>query len=281
MLQKGIMTTLDRRRLLAGLSVLASGFGMAGPLRAQGSLQAEAQPERRRFGFNDVVGRAQKLAAAPFDGNVPQLPPVFEAMDWDKWRQIRFRPEKALLRGGGSRFSLQTFHLGYLFNRPVTINVAREGTYAPVPYATDLFDYGPLNLPRRLPIDLGFAGFRIHYPLNDPKEQDELISFLGSSYFRWLGRDQKYGLSARALAINTGKLDNKRLTLERSVWRRLSYAWIVFFALLGGANLYVAYHYSESTWVNFKLFGTLGLMLLFMVVQGFWLASKLPADDAG
>jgi len=71
------------------------------------------------------------------------------------------------------------------------------------------------------------------------------------------------------------------LTLERSVWRRLSWAWIAFFALLGGTNLYVAYHYSEATWVNFKLFGTLGLMLLFMVAQGFWLASKLPADDAG
>src|SRR5262249_61858449 len=133
-----------------------------------GSLPADASPERRSFAFTDVVGRPQVLAATPFDGNVPQLPPVFEALDWDKWRQIRFRPEKALLRGAGSRFSLQTFHLGYLFSRPVTINVAREGTYAPVPYSTDLFDYGSLNLPRRLPIDLGFAGFRIHYPLNDP-----------------------------------------------------------------------------------------------------------------
>jgi periplasmic glucans biosynthesis protein len=219
MLQKGIMTTLDRRRLMAGLSALAAGFGMTEPLRAQGALQAEAQPERRRFGFNDVVGRAQKLAATPFDGNVPQLPAVFDGMDWDKWRQIRFRPEKALLRGGGSRFSLQTFHLGYLFNRPVTINVAREGTFAPIPYSTDLFDYGPLNLPRRLPIDLGFSGFRVHYPLNDPKEQDELISFLGSSYFRWLGRDQKYGLSARALSINTGKLDNnEEFPFFREFW---------------------------------------------------------------
>jgi periplasmic glucans biosynthesis protein len=210
------MTTLDRRRLVTGLSALAAGFGIAGPVYAQGASQAEAQSERRRFGFNDVVGRAQKLASTPFEAAVPQLPQVFEAMDWDKWRQIRFRSEKALLRGGGS---LQTFHLGYLVNRPVTINVGREGIFTPIPYSTDLFDYGSLNLPRRLPIDLGFAGFRIHYPLNDPKENDELISFLGSSYFRWLGRDQKYGLSARGLAINTGKLDNnEEFPFFREFW---------------------------------------------------------------
>jgi len=180
---------------MTGLGALAAGIGAAKRAHAQGAQQgaqggqdADAQPERRRFGFNDVVGRAQRLAANPFDANMPQLPQVFDGMDWDKWRQIRFRPEKALLRGGGGRFSLQLFHLGYLFGRPVMVNVGREGIFAPVPYSADLFDYGSLKLPRRLPIDLGFAGFRIHYPLNDPKESDELISFVGSSYFRWLGR---------------------------------------------------------------------------------------------
>src|SRR5262245_61226938 len=111
MLQKGIMTTLDRRRLVTRLGALAARIGVAGSVRAQGAPQSDAQTERRRFGFNDVVARAQKLAAAPYEANVPQLPPIFEAMDWDKWRQIRFRPERALLRGGGHRFSLQTFHL--------------------------------------------------------------------------------------------------------------------------------------------------------------------------
>jgi glucans biosynthesis protein len=111
------MITLDRRRLMTGLGALATGMGETGmaasrPAFAQGGQDADTQPDRRRFGFNDVAGRAQKLAANPFDANVPQLPQAFDGMDWDKWRQIRFRPEKALLRGGGSRFSLQAFHLG-------------------------------------------------------------------------------------------------------------------------------------------------------------------------
>jgi periplasmic glucans biosynthesis protein len=245
------MITLDRRRLMTGLGALAVGIGAAGPARPQsgqqGGQDADAQPERRRFGFNDVVGRAQRLAANPFDANVPQLPQVFDGLDWDKWRQIRFRPERALVRGGGSRFSLQVFHLGYLFNRPVTVNVGREGIFAPVPYSTDLFDYGSLKLPRRLPIDLGFAGFRIHYPLNDPKENDELISFLGSSYFRWLGRDQKYGLSARGLAVNTGKLDNnEEFPFFREFWvdwHDAKSEYLTIYALLDSPSVAGAYQF--------------------------------------
>jgi glucans biosynthesis protein len=230
---------------MAGLSALAAGLGVAGPAHAQGAGQGESQPDRRRFGFNDVAARAQRLAANPYDANVPQLPQVFDGMDWDKWRQIRFRPERSLLRGGGSKFSLQLFHLGYLFTRPVTISVGREGIFTPIPYSTDLFEYGSLSLPRRLPIDLGFAGFRIHYPLNDPKENDELISFLGSSYFRWLGRDQKYGLSARGLAINTGKLDNnEEFPYFRELWvdaRDAKSDYVTIYALLNSPSVTGAY----------------------------------------
>src|SRR5262245_29633633 len=108
------MTTLDRRRLMAGLSALAAGLSVAGPAaHAQGAGQGDSQPDRRRFGFNDVAAKAQRLAANPYEANPPPLPQVFDGMDWDKWRQIRFRAERSLLRGGSSKFSLQLFHLGY------------------------------------------------------------------------------------------------------------------------------------------------------------------------
>ncbi len=200
------MSSPDRRTFTTGLAAVAALCGLSVSAYAQ---NAPATKPGRGFGFEDVVARARRLAASPYEARLPKLPAVFEAMDWDKWRQIRFRQEKALLRGGTSRYSLQLFHLGHLFKRPVTVNVTREGITSPIPYSTALFDYGSLQLPRQLPISLGFAGFRVHYPLNDPKTDDELISFVGSSYFRWLGRGQKYGLSARGLAIGTGKLDNK------------------------------------------------------------------------
>ncbi|MFN5049965.1 septation protein A [Roseateles sp.] len=70
----------------------------------------------------------------------------------------------------------------------------------------------------------------------------------------------------------------KELQLPAPVWRRLNWAWVGFFAVMGVLNLYVAYHFSTSTWANFKVFGTTGLMLLFTLVQGLYL-SKYLGDD--
>ena len=64
----------------------------------------------------------------------------------------------------------------------------------------------------------------------------------------------------------------EQLSLPDAVWSRLNLSWVVFFACMGAANLYVAYNYSESTWVNFKLFGGIGLMVAFVILQGLMLS---------
>ena len=65
------------------------------------------------------------------------------------------------------------------------------------------------------------------------------------------------------------------LSLPQPVWRRLNLSWTAFFFIQGGANLYVMSHFDRDTWVNFKLFGMLGLTLAFMVIQSFFLARHL------
>ncbi len=67
----------------------------------------------------------------------------------------------------------------------------------------------------------------------------------------------------------------KQMVLPDAIWRRLNLSWVVFFAAMGGLNLYVAYHFSTDTWVNFKLFGSMALMLLFVVAQGIMLSRHL------
>jgi intracellular septation protein len=67
--------------------------------------------------------------------------------------------------------------------------------------------------------------------------------------------------------------------LEKPVWQALNWAWIGFFTVLGALNLYIAYNFSEEFWVNFKMFGLLGLTLVFAIAQGIWLASKMPQED--
>lgn len=64
----------------------------------------------------------------------------------------------------------------------------------------------------------------------------------------------------------------QQIALPAPVWRRLNLSWVGFFLLMGILNLYVAFNYSEATWVNFKMFGGLGLMLVFVLAQGFFLS---------
>ncbi|MBP6899565.1 MAG: septation protein A [Burkholderiaceae bacterium] len=71
----------------------------------------------------------------------------------------------------------------------------------------------------------------------------------------------------------------EQLQLPDGVWSRLAWAWVAFFAAMGVLNLWVAYHFSTDAWVNFKLFGGIGLMLLFTLAQGLYIGRHLP-DEA-
>ena len=68
---------------------------------------------------------------------------------------------------------------------------------------------------------------------------------------------------------------SEQVQLPEPIWSRLNWSWIGFFAFMGAANPYVAYNYSTDLWVNFKLFGGMGLMLLFVLAQGLVLARHI------
>lgn len=177
--------------------------------------QVQAPPPPR-FGYDDVLRRARELATAPFQP-APPLPDPLAKLDFDAWRDIRFRPDRALSISSGGNFRLQLFHLGFLYKQPVTVNTIRDGIPTPIPYTASLFDYGRSKFDKPLPVNIGFAGFRLHYPLNDPRIFDEVIAFLGASYYRLLGRGQRYGISARGLAVNAGT-SNEEFPFFREFW---------------------------------------------------------------
>lgn len=70
------------------------------------------------------------------------------------------------------------------------------------------------------------------------------------------------------------------VALERPLWLKLSWMWIAFFSVVGAINLYITYNFSTDVWAAFKLYGLIGLTLLFVVLQGAWLASKMPPDSS-
>jgi periplasmic glucans biosynthesis protein len=203
------MMNLSRRILLQSLLATAAVPAWA---------QQNGAPAPKPFRFEDVVRRARELSAAPYEAAPTQLPDPLNRLSFDEYRDIRFRPERSLLAAGGGPFRMQLFHPGFLYPRPVTVNVLRDGVPTPVPYQRELFDYGRNRIEKPLPVNLGFAGFRLHYPLNEPKVFDEVIAFLGASYFRFLGSDQKYGLSARGLALNVDGGEAEEFPHFREFW---------------------------------------------------------------
>lgn len=71
-----------------------------------------------------------------------------------------------------------------------------------------------------------------------------------------------------------------QIALPQAIWTRLSWSWILFFTAMGFLNLYVAYNFSTSTWVDFKMWGGLGLMLVFTLAQGIYLSRHMDAAEA-
>lgn len=67
-----------------------------------------------------------------------------------------------------------------------------------------------------------------------------------------------------------------QLELPQKIWTHLNISWVLFFIIMGIANLYVVYHYSTNSWVNFKLFGILGLTIIFILIQALYLSRFLP-----
>jgi len=91
------------------------------------------------------------------------------------------------------------------------------------------------------------------------------ISFLGSQF-----------IGKRTLVE---RMMSHAITVPGPIWSRLNWAWTLFFLFMGLLNLYVAYNFSEDTWVNFKLFGMMGLTLVFLFGQAFYLGRYLQADE--
>lgn len=170
------MTEVTRRTIVAGMAVAAAAIPAAA--NAQSTQKPPApQPQtappanQPTFGFEDVIKRAREVSAAPYDASVTPLPEQLTKLDFDAWREIRFRSDRSMLGATGGRFRLQLFHLGHLFLRPVTINTIRDGVATPIPYTANLFDYGRAKFDKPLPVNLWLRRLPGPLPAQRPARQ--------------------------------------------------------------------------------------------------------------
>ncbi len=203
---------MHRRQLIAAGTSLPLLLGL--PLR--GALAAPTG-KPTTFDRDTVPALARALAARAYVPPSRALPAVLEGIDYDQFRDYRFRPEQALWRQDDAPFQAQMFHRGFIFKDLVELHLVQDGRATTLPYRRGFFDFGPQSPPPEDPA-MGYAGFRLHAPLNRPDYFDELCVFLGASYFRAVARGLAYGLSARGLALGSGDPGPEEFPLFRAFW---------------------------------------------------------------
>ena len=190
--------------------LVLQGFGAAVALLSTTALTGagfaqSAAPESFAFTFDDLAARMREMAAAPYEHAGFKMPDLFAGLDYDAYRKIQYRGDHGKWADLKAGFQVHAFHLGWLFPEPIKLYELVDGTAKPFDFSAADFEYHDTALgAEAAKVDFpGVAGFRLNYPLNTPDKVDELVSFLGASYFRALGRNNVYGQSARGLLLNS------------------------------------------------------------------------------
>jgi periplasmic glucans biosynthesis protein len=187
---------MNRRDLLRAASALSI-YGL--PVTALAGSRALAA-ETARFDYAWLKARARTLASQAHVEPKNKLPTALDEISWDDYQKLRFVREHALWYDDGLAFRIEMFHPGLYFKHPVQIHEVVDGQARHIDYHPRQFETDHLKL-GRLSKDLGYAGFRL---LHDSDWTRDIAAFLGASYFRAVGSERQYGLSARGLAIDTG-----------------------------------------------------------------------------
>ncbi|MFN4100236.1 MAG: glucan biosynthesis protein [Pararhodobacter sp.] len=201
-----------RRRILATLAGSVAALALPFP-------SAQHAQAGEPFSFDALTDRMREAAAAD---PVPaeRVEGFIADLSYDGYQRIQFRTDASRWQDPASNFRVQAFHLGWLFEEPVRIYEVQNGTARPMTFSTADFEYRG-DLADQVPVDAempGVAGFRLLNPLNSAERFDELVAFLGASYFRALGRNNVYGISARGLAVNTALSGEEEFPRFTAFW---------------------------------------------------------------
>ena len=210
------------------------------------ALWALAGSAAHGFGFEDVANRARLLAEQPYKPPANRMPKEVRELDYDQYRDIRFRPERAIWRAEKLPFELMLFPQGRAVSEPVAIHVVEPSGERPLAFDPKDFDFGKNRIDADKLRELDFNGFRVHYAVNRPGYKDEVLVFQGASYFRALGKGQGYGLSARGLAVDTAAATGEEFPRFVEFWverPRSNASTLVIHALLDSKRVAGAYRF--------------------------------------
>jgi glucans biosynthesis protein len=197
------------------------------------------------FSHDALIARARDMATRDYEPR-PNVPQAWADLSYDQYRAIWFDGRNALFENTDAPLRVDVFPPGLYFPQPVKISVLDQGMARPVQFDMGVFDTTD-QFPD-LPLDdsLGYSGLRLRAELNEPGIFQEYAVFQGASYFRGIGTDQIYGLSARGLALNTGDPSGEEFPDFIEYWIEKpapEMADTVMFALLDGPSCCGVYRF--------------------------------------
>ena len=199
------------------------------------------------FSLDDVSVKAKELAGQKYEAPRSNLPNEFREMKFADYQKIRFRSDKAQWADEKTPFKLSFYHQGMHFDTPVKINEITANSVEEIKYDASRFDFGDVQFDPKATENLGWAGFRVLYPINKADKQDEIMTMLGASYFRVVGKGQIYGLSARGMAIDTALPSGEEFPRFTEFWiekPKPNDKHLVIFALLDSPRATGAYRFT-------------------------------------
>ena len=200
------------------------------------------------FDLQTVVDKAKALAAHPYE-QPRSIPKFMKELSYTEYQNIRFKTEKSLWRESQSRFQVMLIPPGLFYGHAVTINIVDSESMHTLPFRRDNFTFADAELEKRIPDDLGYAGFKLTYPLRKKDEQNQFMVFAGASYFRAVGRDNAFGLSSRGAALDTGLSSGEEFPEFVEYWLVRPPATadeIIVYALLDSRSMTGAYSFTIS-----------------------------------
>ena len=204
------------------------------------------------WGLDDVAALAAQRAQTPFQNQPKALPAELANLSYDEYRDIRFNRDAPLWRKDKLPYEANFFHVG----REVVAVRMHEivgGVAKPMRYNPADFNFGKNKLSPKDWGDLGYGGLRIFSNLNTPDVKDELAVFQGASYFRALGSSQRYGLSARGLAVDTVGAAKEEFPRFTDFWLERPAAdakQVIVYALLDSERMTGAYRFDITPGEN-------------------------------
>ena len=211
---------MDRR---TWLKLAASTAGLAAfPLRvnAQINLSEASTTDSQPFSEELLDAFARRRADEPYKGPERRVDEALAAITYEQYaRAIVYKGDQAIWRKDDGPFWLEPYHTaGALFSFPVELYTVDAGRATRIPYSADAFEFNPPAKQPATPAQSDFAGFRALSQIDKPGVFRDFLSFLGASNFRAIASGQVFGVTARALAINTGQTGGEDVPLFRSFW---------------------------------------------------------------